>query len=107
VAYKLVIRVEISQIVEHDERVEKSDSCKEQQLRGSRDHFLSPWIGTEATSSGFMLTCSPERFNDRLLAKPAQQRLLSSCPISVSAKSPMRIESFGTGSLGFRLYWPG
>jgi hypothetical protein len=68
VADKLVIRVEISQIVEHDEGVEKCDSCKEQQLRGARDHFAVSWVGTEAGSSWFRLTWSSERFNEKSAA---------------------------------------
>jgi hypothetical protein len=104
VADKLVIRVEITQIVEHDERVEKSDSCKEQQLRGARDHFLSPRVGTEAGSSGFMLTWSPRTIQQQTSRKPAQQLLLSSCAVSVSAKSPKRsltrsIRIIGNGRL--------
>jgi ribosomal protein L37AE/L43A len=52
VADKLVVRVEISQIVEHDERVEKCDSCKEQQLRRARDHSAVSWFGTGADLAG-------------------------------------------------------
>jgi hypothetical protein len=64
VADKLVIRVEIRQIVEHDERVEKRDSCKEQQLCNARDHFAVSLVGTEAGSPGFRLAWSLERFNE-------------------------------------------
>ena len=66
--YKLVIRVEISQIVEHDERVEKGDPGKEQELRDACDQFRSPWVGSEARSSRFTLSSNPERFYDKLLA---------------------------------------
>src|SRR6185437_8980639 len=86
VAYKLVIRIEISQIVEHDQRIENSDSGKQQQLRGARDHYLSPWRKTEARPSQFMLTSRPEPFNDKLLANQAPQ----SCPEPAEWSHPPR-----------------
>ena len=67
-ADKLVIRVEISQIVEDDERVEKCDSCKEQQLRGARDHFAVSWWEAGSRIVVVRLTWSPERFNEKSAA---------------------------------------
>src|SRR5581483_3548606 len=67
VADKLVIRVEVGQAVEHDKRVEECDCCKEQQLRGARDHSAVSWVGTEAGSFWVRLAC-PERYNERSVA---------------------------------------